>query len=126
MNFFAIVLGIFLLVLPSFYIFVRWGLAPAFITFKNAGSIKALESSWRATSGRFWKLFLPLILPSFGLSLLSNGLSWILQSFPSASAFPGLLLAFINLVFYAAYGVFAAAVIYIVYRQEIKRMDTRS
>ena len=111
---------------PAIYLVVRWGLAAPFITFDAAGPINALRLSWRATENRFFKLFIPLVLPLLVFWVLSSVVHPSLGLLHWTMPLQVPLSESIQLLMDAVYGTFATAVTYIVYHQEIKRMDARS
>lgn len=54
----AIVLGLVLLVVPGVIISIRLSLAGFYVLEKNEGAVQAMKSSWEATAGNAWNLFL--------------------------------------------------------------------
>lgn len=58
----AVVVGLFLLIVPGIYLALRMGLFVYFIVDDGAGPIAAIQRSWDATSGVTLKLFVMMVV----------------------------------------------------------------
>jgi uncharacterized membrane protein len=75
----AVVLGVFLLIIPGIYIAIKYAFFTFFIVDKNTGVLEAFSRSGEITKNRIWNLFLFEIL--VGLVLLAGAVALLLGLF---------------------------------------------
>ncbi len=75
---FAVVVGFVLLIIPGFYFLIRLQFVSLYILEEDAGSIEAIQKSWRLTQGKMGFLVMllltQLLLVVIGVCLLGVGL----------------------------------------------------
>ena len=71
LTFLALLLGLILLVIPAFLVFVRMSFASTVLVVEGKKGSKALGRSWRLASGHFWRLFGALLLASLVAAIVS-------------------------------------------------------
>lgn len=78
----AMVLGLFLLVIPAVIVGVRWSLAEQNVVLHNEGPFEALNRSWQDTSAAFWIILGGSM--TIGMTLFIPALtvfSWFMSAF---------------------------------------------
>lgn len=62
LSWLGIIVGLVLLIVPGLILLVRWSAATGFVIGRREGVIEALGSSWEATKGHSWPIFLAAVL----------------------------------------------------------------
>jgi hypothetical protein len=62
LSWLGIIVGLILLIVPGLILLVRWSAATGFVIGRRQGVVEALGSSWDATKGHSWAIFLAAVL----------------------------------------------------------------
>lgn len=101
----AVVLGLFLVIVPGIVLLVRWSAASGFVIGAGEGVTGSLSASWNATRGHGWAIFLASIILLVGI-VACYGLVGAIASIPGVGgSVVDVLAAFVEAV---AGGLFAA------------------
>ncbi len=78
----AIMIGLVLLIIPGIIVACRLALVGFYLIDKNQGIIEAMKSSWEATRGSAWNLFLYfVVLGLIGIAAtIPLGLGWLIAA----------------------------------------------
>lgn len=97
----GLALGLVLLVIPGVILFVRWSISIPCLLSSDAGIVDCLRRSWDQTAGRFWPIFVSMLViyvPALGIAvlgfvLMSGGAQPLLGSLIGNIAVSGMLIA---------------------------------
>ena len=114
LSYLGMTLGLLFLIVPGILLAVRWVLCVPVLIGEETGVFEALQRSWQETSGRFWPIFLALLviyLPVFVVLSITVGVVMAAggkePSFVVLVAMNGISTAFSVLGWHAAAAIYA-------------------
>jgi hypothetical protein len=104
----AVVLGLFMLIIPGVVLLVRWSAASGFLIGAGEGVTDSLGASWDATEGHGWAIFFAGLIVSVGV-LVGSVIIGVLLAFTSEQVV-AVVSAFIEAASGAVFAAFGVAI----------------
>lgn len=90
----GLLIGFLLLIVPGVILMVRWSASTGYLLGKGDGVVESLSSSWRATRGHGWSIFLAGLLLIIAVFIVVGGLSAALLEVSATAG--GIVTAFLE------------------------------